>query len=172
MSRLMILAASIGLLVALALPASGAAGQPVVNEHDNFTSDPYPDGWCGIAGTAIDVVHDQFRQDASGAVIETVNVSTVFTSAATNRSMTIDRTGVRKSTAPLDNGDGTFSIISSNSGLAPKFTFADGTHLLDRGAVGFAIVIDADGEFVSFDVLYERGQRPQGCATIVAELTA
>jgi hypothetical protein len=169
--RLITLAASIGMLVALALPGFSAARAPVVNEHDNFTSDPYPDGWCGIQGTSIDTVHDQYRQDASGAVIETMNISTVFTSTASKRSMTIQTTGAAKQSAPVDNGDGTFTILSSHSGLGPKFTFADGTHFLDRGTVGFATVVDANGEFISFDVLYEHGQHPPGCSTIIAELT-
>jgi hypothetical protein len=169
--RLIVLAGSIALLAALALPASSVAGKPIVNEHDNFTSDPYPDNQCGIDGTSIDTVHDQYRQDASGASIENINISTFFTAASSGKSMTIQETEVSKSSAPTDNGDGTFTFIVKDAGLGPKFTFADGTHLLDRGTIGFAITVDSTGEFVSFEVLYQHGQRPAGCDTIIGELT-
>jgi len=169
--RLIVLAGTIALLGALVFPAAGIAGKPVVNEHDNFTSDPYPDGWCGIDGTSIDVVHDQYRQDASGASIENVNITTYFTATSTGKSMTIQSSGVHQQNTPIDNGDGTFTFILANSGIGPKFTFADGTHLLDRGTVGFALTVDSNDEFVSFDVLYQHGQRPPGCDTIIAELS-
>jgi hypothetical protein len=171
MGRMITITAAAALLVALALPASGAARQPVVNQHDNFTSDPYPDDWCGIDGTSIDTVHDQYRQDASGASIENVNVSTVFTATASGKSMTIQTSQTSRGSAPTANGDGTFTFIVQNAGIGPKFTFADGTHLLDRGTIGFAITVDANGEFVSFEVLYQHGQRPPGCDTIISELS-
>jgi hypothetical protein len=169
--KLIVLAGTVAMLAALAVPATGIAGKAVFTEHDNFTSDPYPDGWCGIAGTAVDVVHDQYREDASGASSENVNIMTTFTATSSGRSMTIQTSGVRKQSAPVDNGDGTFTFAFSNSGLSPKFTFDDGTHLLDRGTIGFALTVDANDEFVSFDILYQHGQRPPGCDTIVAELS-
>jgi hypothetical protein len=171
MRKLIVLAGTIALLGALAFPAAGIAGKPIISEHDNFTSDPYPDGWCGIAGTSVDVVHDQYREDASGASIENVNITTYFTAASSGKSMTIQSSGVHQQNTPTDNGDGTFTFILANSGIGPKFTFADGTRLLDRGTIGFALTVDSNDEFVSFDVLYQHGQRPPGCDTIIAELS-
>jgi hypothetical protein len=171
MKRIIVLVAAIVVLGALAVPATGIADRPVVNEHDNFTSDPYPDDQCGIAGTSVDMVHDQFKQDASGASIENINIKTLFVATASGKSMTIQTSEVSKTGAPVDNGDGTFTTIVRNAGLSPKFTFQDGTHVIDVGAVGFEIVRDANGEFLSFELLYQHGQRPAGCDTITAELS-
>lgn len=171
MGRLITLTALLAVVVALAAPAASVAGQPVLHEHYNFTSDPYPDNWCGVDGTSVDTVHDQFKLDASGASIENANVSTVFTATASGKSMTIQTSQVSKGSALTDNGDGTFTFLVKNAGLGPKFTFADGSHLIDVGTIGFAITVDGNGEFVSFEVLYQHGQRPAGCATIVTELS-
>lgn len=172
MRRLITLAGCCALLVALAVPASSVAGQPVVNDHANFTSDPYPDNWCGIDGTSVDTVHDQFKQDATGATIENFNVKTLFTASASGKSMTIQSSGSGKTSAPIDNGDGTYTLITRNAGLTPKFSFPNGPPIvIDVGLVGFAVTFDSNDNFIGFEVLYQHGQRPPGCDAIIAALS-
>ena len=158
----------------LALLASNAgAARPVVNDHEHFTSDPYADRWCGINGTSIDTVIVHYLEAASGASIETVNVTTLFTATASGKTMEVRSTGARKSGAPIDNGDGSVSFVGTNTGLSPMFKLPNGPPIvIDVGLVEFLITVDAaTGDFISFEVLKETGQRPPGCDAIVAALT-
>ncbi len=163
----------IAVAFAALVPALGFAGPPVVQEHFNFTSDSYDDGWCGIAGVSVDRVVVQYSEDASGASIERINVKTLFTAMASGKSMQIHQAGARKASAPIDNRDGTYSIILQNTGPSPKFKLPNGPVLvMDVGLIEFRITFDsATGEFLSFEVLREKGQRPPGCDTIVAALS-
>ena len=163
----------IAVAFAALVPALGFAGPPVVQEHVNFTSDLYDDGWCGIAGVSVDRVVVQYSEDVSGAAIERINVKTLFTATASGKSMEIHQAGARKASAPIDNGDGTYSIILRNTGPSPKFKLPNGPVLvMDVGLVEFRITFDsATDEFLSFEVLRAKGQRPPGCDTIEAALS-
>jgi|tagenome__1003787_1003787.scaffolds.fasta_scaffold19755009_2 hypothetical protein len=170
------------LSAALLASATGAglagAAPPVVNGHDHFVSDPYPDMICGVAGTSVDTVVAHFVERADGSTLDAINVSTVFTSTATGKAIVISSTGARRGGAPTDNGDGTFSIVTSNRGQSPKFQIVNGPVLgVDVGNVAFRLTFDsATGEWLGFqdgfEVLKEAGQRPVvGCDAIVAALT-
>lgn len=158
-------------VLAAGVPALGAA-QPVVNEHDHFTSDPYADNWCGIAGTSVDTVVAHYIEQASGASIETVNITTLFTATATGKSMEIRQTGVRRAGAPIENGDGTYSVFFTNAGHSPSFKMPNGPPIvLNVGLVqGVATFDAATGEFLSFEVVKVAGPRLPGCDAIVAYL--
>ncbi|HEY8723926.1 MAG TPA: hypothetical protein VIL92_08730 [Gaiellaceae bacterium] len=80
---------------------------------------------------------------------------------------------MRRSSAPTDNGDGTVSVVATNSGLSPAFKLPNGPPIvLDVGLVEFVLTLDATtGDFISFELLRDRGQHPPGCAAIVAALT-
>ena len=174
MLRLRQLVIFVGTLALVAVvPALGLAAAPVVNEHANFTSDPYADNWCGIEGIGVDRVVVHYKEDASGASLETVNITELFTATESGKSMEIRSTGARKSSAPIDNGDGTYSIIATNTGQSPGFKLPKGPPIvIDVGLVEFRLTFDsATGRFVAFDVLRERGQHPPGCDLIVAALT-
>ena len=161
------------IVLVTAVPALGLAAAPVVNVHVSFTSDPYDDNWCGIDGTSVDRVVAHYKEDASGASILNLNITALFTATGSGKSMEIRQTGVRKAGAPIDNGDGTYSIIATNSGQSPTFKLPNGPVIvLSVGLVEFLVTFDiATGEFVSFEVLREKGQHPPGCALIVAALT-
>jgi hypothetical protein len=154
--------------VALALAAVATAGGI---GHDHFTSDPYPDSWCNLAGTSVDqVVANYTTADESRA---SINVLTTFTVTATGKSLEIRSTGVRKEGAPIDNGDGTFSLIFTNAGLSPMFKVPNGPVIgVDVGLIMFDVTFDkATGDFVSFSVLRNAGQRPALDSQICAALT-
>ena len=159
-------------LVAL-MASSAEAAKPVINEHANFTSDPYADGWCGIDGTSVDRVVAHYLEAASGASIASLNVTTLFTATASGKSIEIRQTGARKASAPVDNGDGTVSVVFTNSGQSPGIKLPNGPPIvLSVGLVEFLVKFDAaTGDFISFEVVREKGQRSPGCDAIVAALT-
>ena len=161
------------IVLVTAVPALGLAAAPVVNVHVSFTSDPYDDNWCGIDGTSVDRVVAHYKEDASGASILNLNITALFTATESGKSMEIRQTGVQRASAPIDNGDGTYSVIATNSGQSPTFKLPNGPVIvLSVGLVEFLVTFDiATGEFVSFEVLKESGQHPPGCALIVAALT-
>jgi hypothetical protein len=171
--RQLFVALAVTIVIVTAVPALGLAATPIIHEHFNFTSDPYDDNLCGIDGTSVDRVVVQYSEDASGASIENVNVKTLFAATASGKSLEIQSAGARRASAPIDNGDGTYSIILQNTGPSPKFKLPNGPPLvMDVGLVEFRITFDsATDEFVSFEVLRVKGQRPPGCDQIVAALT-
>jgi hypothetical protein len=156
------------LVVALALPAAATAAQI---GHDHFVSDPYADNWCGIDGTSVDhVVANYTTADESRA---SINVVTDFTATASGKTMQIEPRGVRKESPPVDNGNGTYSLILTNAGPSAKFKLPNGAVIgLDVGLIQFDVTFDsATGDFVSFEVVKVAGQRLPLCDQIVAALS-
>jgi hypothetical protein len=154
-TKLLALAAVLA-AAALAVTAGMAAAAPPL--HDHFVSDPYPDNWCGIGGTSVDRVVANYTADESRT---SLNVTTTFT-ANTGKVMEIRTTGSQRRSAPIDNGDGTYSYIITNAGQSPVFKIPGGPPIgLDVGLVQFRITRDAaTDDFVSFEVVKVAGQRP------------
>jgi hypothetical protein len=148
-------------IVALALAAPAAAVG-----HDHFTSDPYPDEWCGIVGTSVDRVVSNYTDGR-----ESLDVRTTFSDANGTPLLEIRSTGVRKDGPPIDNGDGTYSEIFTNAGLSPSFKIPNGPTIgSDVGLIQFLITFDSDtGNFVG-DVLKVAGQREALDAQVCAAL--
>ena len=159
------------LLAGLTLLALAATASAAVIGHDHFTSDPYTDSWCGLAGTSVDrVVANYTTADESRT---SLNVLTTFTVTATGKQLEIRSTGVRLESTPTDNGDGTYSVIFTNAGQSPKFKVPNGPVIgLDVGLITFDVTFDkSTGDFVSFSVVRVAGQRPALDSQICAELT-
>ena len=177
--RLVAAVTTFGAVILVAVGATAAAAAPpVVNGHDHFISDPYPDEWCGIEGTSVDTVVAHFMEREDGSTLEAINVTTVFTATESGKSMLIRQTGARRRSAPIDNGDGTYSVIVSNSGQSPGFKLVQGPVLaLDVGLVQLRLTFDAEtGEWLGFErgfeVLKEAGQRPVlDCDAVIAALS-
>jgi len=72
-----------------------------------------------------------------------------------------------------DNGDGTYSIVTQNSGPSPIFKLPNGGVVWrDVGLIQFRLTFDqATGDFVAFEVTRVSGPREAGCNAIVAALT-
>ena len=87
--------------------------------------------------------------------------------------MQIRSTGARRATGEIDNGDGTYSIVFTNAGQSPSFKLENGPPIaLDVGLLQGVVTFDAaTGDFISFDVVKEAGQRPPACDAIIAALT-
>src|SRR5436309_11598726 len=141
MSKLIALAAICGVIVALAVPASGAAATAPTVEHFHFTSDPYSDNICGIDVIGVDTVSGMFLQSASGASVNAAEVTTVLTNPITGKSITFMSAGVSKSGAPIDNGDGTTTAVTTVNGLSPKISSLNGPPLdgIDTGSITFSV---------------------------------
>ena len=136
--------------------------------HDHFTSDAYDDSWCGLSGTSVDQVVANYTLDESRA---SINVRTTFTATTSGRSMEITQSGVRKTSAPTDNGDGTYSVAFTNAGQSPRFKLPAGQVIQDTGLLeGVATFDAATDEFLSFEVVKVAGPRPNACDAIVAAL--
>jgi hypothetical protein len=113
-------------VVAIAVPALGTAGPPVVNEHFRPPPDVHPSTWCGtVAGTAVDTVVEHYMEDADGTFIDNVRFTRVFTATATGKSIVSSTAGVAKVDI-TDNGDGTISFVNKMTGLVLKFQIANG----------------------------------------------
>jgi hypothetical protein len=164
-----VLAASSAALVALAVPAGGLAGRPVDNEHSVFNTGPYADNWCGIDGISVTRGTEQYRQDASGAFIDNLNATTVFTATGSGKSMTIQQSGVGTGYW-IDNPDGSSTLYGTVSGLGPKFTLPTRRVIVDTGTTGYEVFFDANGNFAGFAILYHHGPQPGACDAIVEAL--
>jgi len=155
--------------LAVAALAPAATGTPGAIGHDRFTTDPYPDDWCGPGTSVSRIVANFTTADFSRA---SINVTTVFTSAASGKSLQIHETGVRKESLPVDNGDGTYSLLITNAGQSPKFKVPNGPVVgLDVGLIVFRVTFDsATDDFVSFEVVKVAGQREPLDSEICAAL--
>jgi hypothetical protein len=173
MLKRLLIAGSAALALAAVLPAFGVSAAPVNHGRDHFTSDPYATELCGIPGLAVDTVVAQFLEKASGATVETANVSELFTATASGKSIEWRMAGVVRRSPLLDNGDGTATFLVSVNGTSAIFKLPNGSVLgADVGSITFAVTLDAvTGDFISFEVVDIHGPRPPGCDAIVAALT-
>jgi hypothetical protein len=167
----MTIVAAVG-AIAVAVPAVGVSAPPAVHDHFNFTSDPYPDGICGVPTTNVDTVVETYKESVDGSSMDNLMLTTLFTSGS-GKSIVFHDAGVAKRSAPVDNGDGTFTFTSTVYGPSPKIQIVGGPPIaVDTGNITFLVTVDSNGEFVSFEVLGIKGPRPAGgCDAIVAALT-
>ena len=164
--------ASVAAMAAI-VPALGLGGTPVFFDHANFTSDPQLDSICGVDATFVDRVVETYKEAADGSSMDNLMITTTITALASGTSITFKSAGVAKRSAPVANGDGTFTFTSTVIGLSPKIQGLGGAPLaVDTGNITFSVTVDANGDFVSFEVLSVKGPRPAaGCDAIVAALT-
>jgi nitrous oxidase accessory protein NosD len=128
-----------GLLAAVAaaavvLPGVGLAGPPAVTQE--------PGQLCGIEGTwANRIVVDSEMQSANGVTISHFHGSSTFTSAATQKSIEFLVTGSDR-TSFVDNGDGTYSIVTEHSGSGIVIKAPNGGTLTTNAGAGHWITED------------------------------
>ena len=136
--------------VAVAVPALGLAGPPIVNG-------PYPETWCGaVGGTAVDTIAVDYSREQAGLFRENFRVTHIFTATATGKSIESSSAGMGTATA-IDNGDGTTTFVGSNAGLALRFKIpngpvlkdANGKPLIGAGESSSTETYDAAGNFIS-----------------------
>jgi hypothetical protein len=159
--------------VAAVVPALGLGAAPVFRDHVNFTSDPVLDSICGVEATFVDSGVETYKEAADGSSMDNLMLTTLITAVDSGKSITFKSAELAKRSAPVANGDGTFTFTSTVYGLSPKIQIVGGQPIaVDTGNITFEITVDANGEFVSFDVVSIKGPRPVGgCDAIVAALT-
>jgi hypothetical protein len=145
--------------LAVGVPTLGLAGQPVVNGHFRFTSDPYPTSWCGaVDGTAVDTVVEHYLQDAGENIVDNVRLTSVFTATASGKSLESSAAFTTRVNGPIDNGDGTISFVADTTGLVLQFRIpngpvlkdAAGKPLLGAGELTVADIFDAaTGDYIT-----------------------
>jgi hypothetical protein len=152
-----------GLLAMLSLTlvaSSASAAKPVLSAHGgSITHPPIPMTWCDeVEGTAVETTVVQIRQDGRGNWLQNARSTTVFTAAATGRSIEYSSAGLVR-LGEIDNGDGTTTLVSKRAGVdllfkianGPVFRSASGGPLRSAGEREFRTTIDAStGELVSF----------------------
>jgi hypothetical protein len=165
------MATTLAVVLAGVVPAFSLADAPVFNDSFRFTSDPYSEGWCGMAGTSVDTMVARFRV-GSGGSLENLNMTTVFAASASAKSMEVHIARVGKTEASVDNGNGTETFVQTNTGRQ-SFKLPGGPLLVrSAGTITFAITLEVGtGDFMSFEVVEQHGQFPPGCDFIVEALT-
>jgi len=83
--------------------------------HIHFKTPPFTDDFndCRIVVVTLTVVT---KFDASGAIFQPGEIRGTFTSSASGKSIVFQNSATEKTTAPIDNGDGT----SPSSPMAPE----------------------------------------------------
>jgi hypothetical protein len=133
--RLFVALAAAAAVVA-ALPALGAAAKPIPQTM--------PGQLCGIQGTWVNTeTNDSTRQLANGVTISHFHGSSIFTSAATGKGIEFLSTSTDKSDPTLvDNGDGTYSIVTVHSGSGIVIKVSNGPTLATNAGAGHFISED------------------------------
>jgi hypothetical protein len=156
-------------VIAGAVPVLGLAGPPVVTESSG--------NLCGIQGTWVNrIVNDDSRQLPGGVEIGHFHGSFTFTSAATGKAIEFLATGTNKfDPTPVDNGDGTYSLVTVHSGSGIVIKVPNGPVLTANAGAGHFIIEDifdaATGDYITTRETRVGGRTlPQGgdfCADLV-----
>jgi hypothetical protein len=171
-----------GFAVALvtALVTSSATAAPLTDRFHGTFSDTFADNICGIAGVSVVNGMDNIQVFADGTFKDQFRVTQVFTSTATGKSVQISAADQVTSRGPIDNGDGTLTVINTFKGLPEMLKLPSGPILSrDAGNVTFVITLDAaTGDFISQTFTGEKGPHPdldsgfaQFCDVIVPALS-
>jgi hypothetical protein len=174
-SKALMIAALCALAVGLAFPAAGIAAQPTVISLKGSSSGSF--SICGL-----DLTYDfktsgieMIRPD--GADLSSGEFRSVWTNPATGKGIVIHGAQHGGDSAPVDNGDGTFSVIETADGLY-KVSATNGPPIsLQAGRVVAKVTFDAvTGEVISVELLALDGPHStppadSSCDTIVAALT-
>jgi hypothetical protein len=183
-AKALILAGLCGLVVALALPASGiAASQPTV-EPFNFTVGPFANNlssWWGcpqdLEGTDVITATGVNVYDGQVYRINAYHFTDTFTNPATGKwveqaSGTVDKLNF------VDNGDGTISeyVWFSGNQLIRQSNGAPIGGTLAGHSEGVLTIDAATGDVIGFQLLQLAGQFPDQspdaiCGQLVAALT-
>lgn len=158
----LVLAGALALTIGAAGAASAAA--PIENQHTRST-ETFRDKVCGIRGTSVVNVVDNFKLYADGTFRDTSRVRQVFT-ARNGKSVVIFSAGqVTGLNDPIQNADGTITFINTFKGLTQKLSIAGGPTLArDAGVITvfttFRELPNGDLEFISQTFSGEHGPHP------------
>ena len=148
-------------LFVLAVPSTVTAAPAIFRHHENFT-DSFPDQICGIAGTSVIRGVDNFTLFSNNTFSDRFEINLTFTATTTQKSIVLHVADhVTGLDTPMNNGDGTFTFITTFKGLPEQIRIANGPLLLrDAGTVTFTVIFAADGTFVSSTLSGLHGPHP------------
>jgi hypothetical protein len=173
-TKAFVLGALCALAVALALPAGGVAATPpqvfVIHVTASFTDDF---NGCGIVGTDVVTFTGILKLDASGATMDHTIVRGTFTSLASGKSIVYQNSELEKTTAVIDNADGTLSFVLHGAGLINKVSVLNGPPLGKfAGERDILFTFDPATDDVTLQWLHTGGSSGiVGCDVIVPALT-
>ncbi len=172
-AKALILAGLCGLVLALALPVGGVAATPPQVFQFHVTTPPFPDNFCGIDGTSVVTFTGILKIDASGAATDHTIVRGTFTSSASGKSIVYQNAETEKTTATIDNGDGTVSFVLHGAGLINKVSVLNGPPLgIFAGERDILFTYDPATDDVTLTWLHTGGSSGVvGCDVIVPALT-
>jgi len=162
------------LAVALAVPAGGVAATPTVTQVKGSDSGTF--SICGLdlnydfSASGVAIVK------SSGVSLNAGEFTSIWTNPATGKAIMIHGALMQTNGAPIDNGDGTISIIQSASGTYIVKATNGAPISLSAGTGAVRVTLNATtGELVSLEFLGVAG--PHGpsaddsCDTLVPALT-
>jgi len=132
--------ALVALLVAVA-PGSVFAAKPVDHSHDGFT-DQFPRTICAIDGVSVVKGVENFTLYQGNRFRDRFEVTETFTATKSGKSLIFHvAQQVTGNFDPIDNGDGTFTFVSTFKGLPEQIRMPNGRMLSrDAGVVTFTDV--------------------------------
>ncbi len=145
----------------LALGASSAAAAPIVDHSHVASTDTYSDNRCGLDVSVVEsfMVNTQVFNDTIKLEITDTQL---ITSKATGKS--VQQFSAEQQTnilQPIDNGDGTTSLLFKFTGLEQRLKIPNGAVLArDAGPITFTLTFDASGNFLSIASSNEKGPHP------------
>jgi hypothetical protein len=151
--RVIFVLAVLALVVALASATSAGAAGPVINVTTHETTPVGPDNFCGIDGVSYTTYTDHLFTDASGNTIENNHNQTFFTA---NGKTIVAFSSSTERTTTTDNGDGTITVTSTETGQLLHFQILNGPifqstePIRSAGFLTTTVVLDAvTGDLIS-----------------------
>ena len=138
MFRVSVVCALVVAGLAIAVPAIGSAGKVVFHSHENFR-DSFADEFCGIQGTSVVKGVDNFQLLSDNTFRDNFEVNQVFAATASGKSVVLHvAEQVVGTDQPIDNGDGTVTVVYTFKGLPEQLRLQNGRVLSrDAGSVTF-----------------------------------
>ena len=165
-------------MLLITLMASSVGAAPIVNHFHFTSSETFADNRCGIDVTVANsfMLNEQDFADTHKLEIKDTQL---ITSTATGKS--VKQFSAEQQTnflQPIDNGDGTTSLVFGFKGLEQKLQLPNGPLLArDAGPITFTLTFDANGNLISIVSSDESGPHPIidsgsfGCDVLVPALT-
>ena len=183
MPKVRLLCVVLASLFVVVAPGSVIAAPPLFQAHDSFT-ETFPDAVCGIEGTSVVKGVDNFQLSANNTFRDDFTLDQTFTATDSQKSIVIHVADqVTGLDAPIDNGDGTVTFVTTFKGVPEQLRIENGPLLLvGAGVITFTdtYAVDADGNFtfVSETVSGQHGPHPEAasdftlhCALLIPALS-
>lgn len=154
MKRLAVVTALAAALTLAMSPSSSSAASIILQFHGTVTIVTPNDNLCGIDGSSVINVMDDVQVLGDGTFKDESQFVGIFTSAATGKSVQVSNHEAVQGGVPVDNGDGTATVVNNFNGIPGDVKLLNGPMLgLDAGRFSVAITFDiATGQVIGVAV--------------------